>query len=82
MPKVNLGDQTAEKRYNYLAGMLHGGIRQRGLSTKDVSRKTGIPERTVTERLLHPEKMRVMELYKLSDVAGIKISFEYKDVPE
>lgn len=82
MPPVKLGDQTAKKRYDFLAGMLSGGIRQKCLSTQDVSRKTGIPERTVTDRLLHPENMRVRDLYKMADVVGIKISFEYKDVPE
>lgn len=82
MPKVTLGDNKAEKRYNYLAGMLSGGMRQKCLSTKDVSRKTGIPERTVSDRLLHPENMRVKDLYQLSDVAGVKVTLEYKDVPD
>lgn len=82
MPKVTLGDNTAEKRYNYLAGMISGGIRQRCLSTKDISRRTGIPERTVTDRLLHPENMRVSDLYKLLDVAGVRITFEFKEVPD
>lgn len=82
MPKVKLGDQTAEKRFNFLAGMLSGGIRQKCLSTQEVSRKTGILERTITDRLLHPENMRIRDLYKIADVVGIKTTYEYKDVPE
>lgn len=82
MPKVKLGDQTAEKRYNFLAGMLSGGIRQKCLTTKEVSQKAGIPERTVNDRLLHPENMRVKDMYKLLDIAGIKVTFEFKEVPD
>lgn len=47
-----------------------------------MSRKTGIPERTVSDRLLHPENMRVKDLYQLSDVAGVKVTLEYEDVPD
>lgn len=82
MPKSNLCEDRAAKRYNYVAGMLSGGIRQRCLSTKDVSQKTGIPERTVNDRLQNPEDIRLKDLYKLCDVAGVKITFELKNVPE
>lgn len=84
MPKVILSRETekAKKRYNHIAGMLSGGFRQKSLSTKEVSRKTGIPERTVNDRLLHPENIRISDLYKLADVAGVKISFEFKEIPE
>ena len=80
-------DKESESFYNqerllldYVAGMLSGGIRQQRLSTKDISQKTGIPQRTVTERLEHPEKVRLEDLYKLADIAGIKIIFQMKEV--
>ena len=82
MPKSNLCVDRNAKRFNYVAGMLSGGIRQQGLSTQDVYKKTGIPERTITERLQHPEKIRLEDLYKLCDVAGVRIIFELKEVPE
>ncbi|MBD5555715.1 MAG: helix-turn-helix domain-containing protein [Roseburia sp.] len=82
MPKTNFCENREAKRYNYIAGMLECGIRQQCLSTKDLSRKTGAAERTVTERLKHPEKMQLRDLYKMCDVAGVKITFELKDVPE
>lgn len=82
MPKTNLCENKDVKRYNYVAGMLSGGIRQKCLSTEDVCRKTGMPYRTVTDRLKHPENMRLQDLYKMCDVAGVKITFELKDVPE
>ena len=82
MPKTNLCENRDAKRYNYVAGMISGGIRQQCLSTKDVSRKTGFPERTVTDRLKNPEDMRLRDLYKMCDVAGVKITFELKEVPE
>ena len=82
MPKTNLCENKALKRYNYVAGMLSGGMRQQRLTTEDVFKKTGIPERTITERLQHPEKIRLEDLYKLCDAVGVKIMFELKEVPE
>ena len=84
MPKVTIDTEKAraQKRFDYVAGMLSGGIRQQRLSTKDISQKTGIPQRTVTERLEHPEKVRLEDLYKLADIAGIKIIFQMKEDPE
>lgn len=82
MPKTNFCEDREAERYNYIAGLLECGKRQQGLSTKDLSRKTGVAERTVTDRLNHPEKMQLRDLYKMCDVAGVKISFELKNVPE
>ena len=65
-----------------LPGALTGGFRQKNLNTKDISKKSGIPERTVTERLNHPEKIKLEDLYKLADVAGIRIIFQQKEIPE
>ena len=50
MPKVKIDTSKAraQKRYDYVAGVLSGGFRQNNLSTDDVSRKTGIPARTVS----------------------------------
>ena len=82
MPKTNLCEDKMNKRVDYVAGLLRGGFRQTNLSTADVSAKSGIPTRTVTDRLLHPEKIRLKDLFKLADIAGVKITFENKDVPE
>lgn len=82
MGKSNLCEDRMAKRYNHVAGMLAGGIRQNCLTTAAVSKKTGIPERTVTYRLEHPETIRLEDLYKLADTAGVRISFELKEVPE
>lgn len=82
MPRSNLCENKDAKRYNYVAGLLAGGIRQQCLTTEMVSKKTGIPERTVNERLKHPENIRLEDLYKLCDVAGVRIAFEIKNVPE
>ena len=82
MPKSNLCENRAAKRYNYVAGMLEAGKRQQGLSTEDVFMKTGIPVRTINERLQHPEQIRLEDLYKLCDAVGVRIMFELKEVPE
>ena len=82
MPKSNLCENRAQKRFDYIAGLLQGGLRQRHISTKDLSIKTGIPERTVSKRLLQPETLRVAELYEFCDIAGVKVKFEFKDIPD
>ena len=82
MAKSNLCENLQQKRFDYVAGMLAGGFHQKNLSTSDISRKSGIPERTVTERLNHPEKVRLEDLYKLADMAGLRIIFQFKDVPD
>jgi hypothetical protein len=82
MPRTNLCEDKEAKRYNYVAGLLSGGLRQQQMSTEQVSKKTGIPARTINDRLQHPEDIRLKDLYKLADVAGVKISFELKNVPE
>lgn len=82
MPRSNLCENISAKRYNHVAGVLIGGFREKQLTTKDISRKTGIPERTINERLQFPEKIRLEDLYKLCDAAGVRIIFEQKEVPE
>ena len=82
MAKSNLCENLQQKRFDYVAGALTGGFRQKNLNTKDISKKSGIPERTVTERLYHPEKIKLEDLYKLADVAGIRIIFQQKEIPE
>ena len=82
MPKSNLCVDKSKQRYDYVAGLLSGGFRIKNLSTKDISAKSGIPERTITDRLMRPEEIRLKDLYKLADIAGVKITFEYKNVPE
>ena len=82
MPRSNLCVDRNAKRFDYVAGMLSGGMRQQRLSTEDVYKKTGIPERTITERLQHPEKIRLEDLYKLCDAVGVRIMFELREVPE
>ena len=77
-----LCENKEKKRYDYVAGLLTGGFGAKNLTTKDVSLKSGIPERTVTERINHPEKIRLKDLYSLTDLAGIKITFEYKEMPD
>ena len=84
MPKVELSakEALAKKRYNYVAAMMAAGFRQKCMETSDISKKTGIPERTVTERMRHPERIRLEDLYAFADAAGIKIRFELAELPE
>lgn len=45
MAKSNLCENLQQKRFDYVAGALTGGFRQKNLNTKDISKKSGIPER-------------------------------------
>ena len=82
MPRTSLCENKSQKRFDYVAGMLYGGFIANNMKTSDIRRKSGIPERTVTDRLMHQEEIRLKDLYTLADIAGVKITFEYKDVPE
>ena len=82
MPKSNLCENRMKKRYDFLAGILKGGLRQGNISTKSLSVKTGISERTVMKRLDQPETMRVSELYEFCDAAGVAVRFEFKNIPD
>lgn len=82
MAKSNLCENRAAKRYNHVAGVWENGRCQQNLSTRDISKKTGIPLRTIQERLQHPEKTRLEDLYRICDAVGVRIAFELKEVPE
>ena len=77
-----LCENKLKQRCDYIAGMLTGGFRTKNLSTKEVSKRSGIPQRTVEDRIQHPEGMRLKDLYSLADLAGVVITFEFKDAPE
>lgn len=82
MPRSNLCVDKNSKRFNYVAGMLACGMRQQELTSEQVYKKTGIPVRTINDRLQHPEQIRLADLYKICDAVGVKISFELKEIPE
>lgn len=82
MPRTNLCEDRTKKRFDYVAAMLSGGFRLKNLSTRDVSQKSGIPERTVQARIQHPEEIRLKDLYTLADMAGVRITFEFKEIPD
>ena len=82
MPKSNLCVNRNAKRFDYVAGMLEAGKRQQRLSTEELSKKTGIPARTINDRFQYQEQIRLEDLYKLCDAVGVRIMFELKEVPE
>ena len=82
MGRSKLCENKESKRYDHVAGMLTGGIRKQRLTTKMVSEKTGIPERTINDRIQNPEKTRLKDLYRLCDATGVQITFKFKEEPE
>lgn len=82
MSKSNLCENREVKRYKYLSGLMLLGMKQKELISKDIGKKTGIPERTVRDRIQHPERARLRDLYQICDAVGVKVTFELKDKPE
>ena len=82
MPKTKLCENKEAARCNYVAGMIVGGLRRGNIQTDTASRKVGMSERTLQNKLRNPGSIKLGELYRLADVAGITISVQYKNIPE
>lgn len=62
--------------------MIVGGLRRNNMSTDIASRKAGMSERTLRNKLQNPTSIKLGELYKLADMVGISINIKYKDIPD
>lgn len=82
MPKSNLAKPLSSRRIDYIRGMMAGGRAQSGKSTSDIAAKFGVTNRTIAKWFETPEIMQLKDFYQICDVLGLKISIEFKDVPE
>ena len=82
MSKTKLCEDKESVRGDFVAGRIVGGLRRKNMSTDIASRKAGMSERTLRNKLQNPTSIKLGELYKLADMVGISINIKYKDIPE
>ena len=82
LPKTKLCEDKESARCDFVSGMIVGGLRRNNMSTDIASRKAGMSERTLRNKLQNPTSIKLGELYKLADMVGISINIKYKDIPD
>ena len=82
LPKTKLCEDKESARCDFVAGMIVGRVRRTNMSTDIASRKAGMSERTLRNKLQNPTSIKLGELYKLADMVGISINIKYKDIPD
>ena len=82
LPKTKLCEDKESARCDFVAGMIVSGLRRNNMSTDIASRKAGMSERTLRNKLQNPTSIKLGELYKLADMVGISINIKYKDIPD
>lgn len=69
MPKSSFcKDIKKEERITGMREMIDGGLARTGLTISELAKRTGIQERTLRNRRIDPENIRLWELWKLIDV--------------
>lgn len=82
--KSNLCEDKTAKRMNHVKRMLYGSLSQK-YSNKEIADKLGMGVGTITKYFSRdgtPKNMTLETLYKLADMAGVVISFTFKDIPD
>lgn len=82
MGKSNLAQSITKRRMDYLSGMLTGGQVRKQKEAVILAKKFGVVPRTVQNWIKHPGTMSVMNFYQMADELGLKITVEFKDIPE
>ena len=84
MSKSNLCEDKMSKRMNHVKRVIYGSLSQQ-YSNKEIADKLGMNVNTITKYFSRdgtPKNMTLETLYQLADMAGVVISFDFKDVPE
>lgn len=82
MGKTNLAQSITKRRLDYLSGMLTGGQARSRKEVAVLAKKFGVVPRTVQNWMKHPETMSIMNFYRMADELDLKITVEFKDIPE
>lgn len=82
MSKTNLAQSITKRRMDYLSGMLTGGQARSRKEVAVLAKKFNVVPRTVQNWMKHPEVMSVINFYQMADELGLKITVEFKDIPE
>ena len=69
MPRVKPLDQFEKKKREISAWIRSGAILS-GVTMKQLSKKTAIPESTLNYRVRKPETLRLEEIWKIEGVIG------------
>lgn len=84
MPKSNLCEDKMSKRMNHVKRVIYGSLCQK-YSNKEIADKLGMNVNTITTYFSRdgtPKNMTLETLYRLADMAGVVISFDFKDIPQ
>lgn len=82
MGKTNLAQSITKRRMDYLSGMLTGGQARSRKEVAVLAKKFGVVPKTVQNWMKHPETMSIMNFYRMADELDLKITVEFKDIPE
>lgn len=82
MGKTNLAQSITKRRMDYLSGMLTGGQARSRKEVAVLAKKFGVVPKTVQNWMKHPENMSIMNFYRMADELDLKITVEFKDIPE
>lgn len=72
MPKTKLCEDKEAVRCNYVAGMIVGGLRRGNIETDTASRKVGMSERTLQNKLRNPGSIKLGELNRRGRRKGLQ----------
>lgn len=82
MPKTNLAQSITKRRMDFVRGMLAGGQAQSHKQASDLAPKFNVTEKTIQNWIRKPESMSVENFFRFCDELGLKISVEFRDIPE
>lgn len=82
MSRTNLAQSITKRRMDYLSGMLTGGQARSRKEVAALAKKFGVVSKTVQNWMKHPETMSIMNFYRMADELDLKITVEFKDIPE
>ena len=70
MPKIRPLNDPYDKPRRELREWICGRMAYHGMTQRELSRRTGIPTSTLSDKLKHPENMKLSELWTLQKVLG------------
>lgn len=84
MPGSKLCENKTAKRMNHVKRIIYGSLSQQ-YSNKEIADKLGMNVNTITNYFSRdgsPKNMTLETLYELADLAGVVITFNYKNIPD
>ena len=79
MPKVRLGTTPPEVT---LIREIRAGMARKGYNYKALGERSGIKESTLSERMRHPETVRLRELVSMAKAVDVEILIRQKEIAD